>query len=93
MGHDFYDSAAIADAVDHAAALLSAAAAEIHLIDEAYNALPGVNILGRVAVFFTSLPWLRINFVLLTLLSLLAAAVFVYKVGGGCTSAESSCDP
>ena len=74
-----YDSAAIADAVDHAAALLSQAAAEIHIIDKPYDALPGVNVLGRLAVFFTGLPWIRISIVLLTLISMVAAAVIVYK--------------
>ena len=54
------DSSAIADAVDHAAALLSQAAAEVYVIDEPYNPLANVRWLGRAALFWAQLPWLKI---------------------------------
>jgi len=66
---------ALADAVTDAAALLSQAAADIHLLDEPY--LNGVNLLGRLCVWATALPWLRIHLAVLTLLAALAAAVYL----------------
>ena len=54
------DSFAIADAVDHAAALLAQAAAEVRVIDEPYNPLADVRWLGRAALFWAQLPWLKI---------------------------------
>jgi hypothetical protein len=74
-----YDSAALADAVDHAAAMLTQAAAEVHVIDQPYSALPGVNLMGRLAVLLCHLPWLRINAVLASLLAVLAAASYVHR--------------
>ena len=62
------DSSAIADAVDHAAALLSQAAAEVYVIDEPYNPLANVRWLGRAALFWAQLPWLKIVTALAALL-------------------------
>jgi hypothetical protein len=62
------DSSAIADAVDHAAALLSQAAAEVYVIDEPYNPLANVRWLGRAALFWAQLPWLKIVSALAALL-------------------------
>ena len=65
----------LADSVDRAAAILRAAADEVHVIDEPFVPLLGVNFAGRVAVFVSGLPWLRIVAVLVTVLCLLAAWV------------------
>ena len=62
------DSSAIADAVDHAAALLAQAAAEVYVIDEPYNPLANVRWLGRAALFWAQLPWLKIVTALAALL-------------------------
>jgi hypothetical protein len=46
-----YESAALADSLVDAAAQLSQAAAGIHLVDEPYTALTGVNLVGRSCVW------------------------------------------
>ena len=73
------DSSAIADAVDHAAALLAQAAAEVYVIDEPYNPLADVRWLGRAALFWAQLPWLKIVTALVSLLVSLASLVLANK--------------
>ena len=73
------DSSAIADAVDHAAALLAQAAAEVYVIDEPYNPLADVRWLGRAALFWAQLPWLKIVTALAALLVSLASLVLANK--------------
>ena len=71
----YADPKGLADSIDRAAAMLRAAADELHVIDEPFVPLLGVNFAGRVAVFVSRLPWLRIVAVLVTVTCLLVAWV------------------
>ena len=65
------DSFAIADSMDRAAELLAQAVSEVYVGDEAFNPLADVKWLGRVALFWATLPW----FTIVTTLALLVVSV------------------
>ena len=48
------DSASIADAVDHAAAMLAQAASEVYVADEEYYPMADVKWLARICLLYTS---------------------------------------
>jgi hypothetical protein len=73
------DSASIADAVDHAAAMLAQAASEVYVADEEYYPMADVKWLARIALFWAQLPWLKIAFAFATLVAVVGAYVATHR--------------
>ena len=66
----------VADSVEHAAAAVAAAAAEIRVIEDAHRRY---SLLGRLAAFAWRLPWPRLVSLFATTLALVLAALWLNR--------------